>query len=136
MSNITQIVNVDKNMTTLKKGVVASGLSKTLSESGPYTIFAPSDKAFEKLDKKVVESLLNPESKAKLTELLNHHVVAGKIHHKDLKDGEKLKTLNGDELRVVVKEGVVSVDGAHIQGHGIDASNGSVYSLDTVIQKK
>ncbi len=67
MSNITQIVNVDKHKTTLKKGVVASGLGKTLSESGPYTIFAPSDKAFEKLDKKLVESLLQPVNKARLT---------------------------------------------------------------------
>jgi uncharacterized surface protein with fasciclin (FAS1) repeats len=136
MSNITQIVNVDKKMTTLKKGVVASGLGKTLSESGPYTIFAPSDKAFEKLDKKLVESLLEPANKAKLTELLNHHVVAGKIHQKDLKDGEKLKTLSGSELNVVVKEGVVSVDGANIQGQEVEASNGSVFSLDTVLQKK
>ncbi|HMI63685.1 MAG TPA: fasciclin domain-containing protein [Puia sp.] len=136
MSNITQIVNVDKKMTTLKKGVVASGLGKTLSESGPYTIFAPSDKAFEKLDKKLVESLLEPANKAKLTELLNHHVVAGKIHQKDLKDGDKLKTLSGGELHVVVKEGVVSIDGASIQGQEVEASNGSVFSLDTVIQKK
>ena len=136
MSNITQIVNVDKHMTTLKKGVVASGLGKTLSESGPYTIFAPSDKAFEKLDKKVVESLLEPANKAKLTDLLNHHVVAGKIHQKDLKDGEKLKTLSGDELHVAVKEGVVTVEGAHIQGQEVEASNGSVFSLDMVIQKK
>jgi len=136
MSNITQIVNVDKKMTTLKKGVVASGLGKTLSEVGPYTIFAPSDKAFEKLDKKLLESLLEPANKAELTELLNHHVVAGKIHQKDLKDGDKLKTLSGGELHVVVKEGVVSVDGAPIQGQEVDASNGSVFSLDTVIQKK
>ena len=136
MSNITQIVNVDKKMTTLKKGVVASGLGKTLSESGPYTIFAPSDKAFEKLDKNLLESLLQPANKAQLTELLNHHVVAGKIHHKDLKDGENLKTLNGDQLHVVVKEGVVSVNGAHVEGQETDASNGSVFSLDTVLQKK
>jgi uncharacterized surface protein with fasciclin (FAS1) repeats len=136
MSNITQIVNVDKKMTTLKKGVVASGLGKTLSESGPYTIFAPSDKAFEKLDKKLLESLLEPANKAKLTDLLNHHVVVGKIHQKDLKDGDKLKTLSGGELNVFVKEGVVSVDGASIQGQEVDASNGSVFSLDTVLQKK
>ena len=133
MSNITQLVNVDKNLTTLKKGITESGLGKTLSETGPYTIFAPSDKAFDKLDKNVVEDLLKPENKAHLIEVLNVHVVAGKVHLKDLKDGEKLKTVNGRELHIKVKEGVVTVDGAAIQGHEIQASNGSLYSLDTVM---
>ncbi len=135
MSNITQLVNVDKNMTTLKKGISESGLSKTLSEAGPYTIFAPSDKAFDKLDKNVVEDLLKPENKAHLIEVLNVHVVAGKVRLKDLKDGEKLKTVNGKELNIKVQEGVVTVDGAAIQGNEIQASNGSLYSLDTVMLK-
>ena len=110
-------------------------MGKTLSEAGPYTIFAPSDKAFDKLDKKVVEDLLKPENKAHLIEVLNVHVVAGKVHLKDLKDGEKLKTVNGKELHIQVKEGVVTVDGATIHGHEIQASNGSLYSLDTVMLK-
>jgi uncharacterized surface protein with fasciclin (FAS1) repeats len=59
MSNITQVVNDDKNMTTLKKVVIASGLDKTLSGTGPYTVFAPTDLAFGKLDKKVLENFLN-----------------------------------------------------------------------------
>jgi uncharacterized surface protein with fasciclin (FAS1) repeats len=135
MSNITQLVNVDKNMTTLKKGINESGLGKTLSETGPYTIFAPSDKAFDKLDKNVVDDLLKPENKAHLIEVLNVHVVAGKIRLKDLKDGEKLKTVNGKELNIKINEGVVSVDGANIHGQEIQASNGSLYSLDTVMLK-
>ncbi|HEV3324175.1 MAG TPA: fasciclin domain-containing protein [Puia sp.] len=135
MSNITQLVNVDKNMTTLKRGIIESGLGKTLSETGPFTIFAPSDKAFDKLDKRVVEDLLKPQNKAHLLEVLNLHVVAGKIHLKDLKDGEMLKTVSGKELHIKVKEGVVSVDGANIHGQEMQASNGSVYSLDTVMMK-
>jgi uncharacterized surface protein with fasciclin (FAS1) repeats len=134
MSNITQVVNVDKNMTTLKKGVIASGLNKTLSETGPFTVFAPSDKAFNKLDKTVVEGLLKPENKAKLVDLLNHHVVAGKILAKDLKDGEKLKDMNGKELHVHVREGKVSIDGANIEGHDVETSNGVIHSLDTVLE--
>ena len=135
MSNITQVVNTDKNMTTLKKGVIASGLNKTLSESGPFTVFAPSDKAFGKLDEGVVESLLKPENKAKLVDILNLHVVSGKILFKDLKDGEKLKTINGRELQVHVKDGTVSIDGAKIQGHDVQTSNGIIYSLDAVMMK-
>ena len=135
MSNITQVVNVDKNLTTLKKGVIAAGLNKKLSETGPFTIFAPSDKAFEKVDKASLENLLKPENKAKLTELLEHHVVEGKIDMKDLKEGQKLKDINGNELHVHVKEGKISLDGSNIQGQDIQASNGVVYSLDTVMMK-
>jgi uncharacterized surface protein with fasciclin (FAS1) repeats len=136
MSNITQVVNVDKNMTTLKKGVIASGLDKKLSESGPFTIFAPTDKAFDKLDKKVLEDLLKPENKTKLTDLLNHHVVEGKIAFKDLKDGEKLRTLNGKELHVHVKEGAVSIDGSRIEAHDVETSNGVIHSVESVVTKK
>ena len=114
---------------------MASGLNKTLSGTGPFTIFAPSDKAFDSLDKAVVEDLLNPDNKTRLVDVLNVYVVAGKIRLKDLKDGERLKTVNGKELHIKVKEGVVTVDGAAIQGHEIQASNGSLYSLDTVMLK-
>lgn len=135
MSNITQVVNVDKNMTTLKRGIIESGLGKTLSETGPFTIFAPSDEAFGKLDKNVVEDLLKPQNKALLLEVMNLHVVAGKIRLKDLKDGEILKTVSGKDLRIKVREGVISVDGANIHGQEVQASNGSIYSLDTVMMK-
>jgi uncharacterized surface protein with fasciclin (FAS1) repeats len=136
MSNITQVVNVDKNMTTLKKGVNASGLDQVLSSNGPYTLFAPSDTAFAKLDKGVMENLLKPENKAKLVDLLNHHVVAGKIDFKDLKDGEKLKTVNGKELLVHVKDGHTDVNGAQVRDHDQFTSNGVIHSLDTVVTRK
>jgi uncharacterized surface protein with fasciclin (FAS1) repeats len=135
MTNITQLVNVNKNMTTLKRGILESGLGKTLSETGPFTVFAPSDKAFDELDKNVVEDMLKPKNKAHLLEVLNLHVVEGKIHLKDLKDGEMLRTVSGKELRIKVREGVVSVDGADIHGQEVQASNGSIYSLDTVMMK-
>ncbi len=135
MENITQVVNNDKNMTTLKRGVTASGLDKILSGTGPFTVFAPSDLAFEKLDKEVLDNLLKPENKTKLTDVLNYHVVSGKIFFKDLKDGEKLKTVNGKELRVQVKDGDVSVEGAKIQSRDVQTSNVVIHSLDTVMMK-
>jgi uncharacterized surface protein with fasciclin (FAS1) repeats len=134
MSNITQVVNEDKNMTTLKKSVIATGLDKVLSGTGPFTVFAPSDLAFEKLDKGVLEDLLKPENKAKLTDVLNKHVVAGKINFKDLKDGEKLKTVNGKELAVHVKDGHVTIANAKVQSHDVQTSNGVIHSLDAVIK--
>jgi uncharacterized surface protein with fasciclin (FAS1) repeats len=135
MSNITQVVNTGNNMTTLKKVVIASGLDTFLSGTGPFTVFAPTDQAFEKLDKEVLENFLKPENKTKLTDVLNYHVVSGKISFKDLKDGEKLKTVNGKELRVQVKDGNVSVEGAKIEGHDVQTSNGVIHSLDTVMMK-
>lgn len=135
MSNITQVVNTDKNMTTLKKSVHASDIDQILSSTGPFTFFAPSDLAFGKLDKTVLENLLKPESKAKLSDLLNYHIVSGKINFKEFKDGEKLKTLNGKELKVQVKEGNVTIEGAKIQTHDVQTSNGVIHSLDTVMMK-
>jgi len=135
MSNITQVVNVDKNMTTLKRGVIASGLNKILSGTGPFTVFAPTDLAFGKLETGVVDNLLKPENKAKLVEVLNSHVVSGKFNIKDLKDGEKLKTVNGKELHVLVTDGDISIQGAKIQNGDLQTSNGVIHSLDTVMMK-
>ena len=133
MSNIAQLVNEEKNMTTLRKTVIASGLEHVLSGKGPFTVFAPTDTAFNKLDKSVMANLLKPENKTKLIDLINHHVVAGKINFNDLKDGEKLKTVDGKSLMVQVKDGNASIDGAKIQGHDVQATNGVIHSLDTVM---
>ena len=135
MSNITQVVNVDKNLTSLKKSVHATDLDQVLSSTGPFTLFAPSDVAFSKLDKGVLEDLLKPQNKAKLTDLVNLHVVAGKVEFKDLKDGEKLKTVEGKVLAVHVKDGHVTVGDALIGNHDLQTSNGVIHSVDKVLTK-
>ena len=135
MSNITQVVNTEKSMTILKKGVIAAGLDKVLSGSGPFTVFAPNDVAFEKLEKGVLDGLLKPENKTRLVDVLNYHVVSGKLNFKDLKDGEKLKTLNGKDLHVHVKDGHVRIEGAEILSHDLPSSNGVIHSLDKVMMK-
>ena len=134
MSNITQVVKQEKYMTTLNRGVTASGLGQVLSGTGPFTLFAPSDLAFGKLGGVTTANLLKAENKLKLADLIKHHVVAGKIEFKDLKDGEKLKTINGKELSVHIKDGKVSVNGATIQQHDVKTSNGVIHSLDTVLK--
>jgi len=135
MSNIVQVINAEKNMTILKKSVIASGLGDVLTGAGPYTVFAPSDSAFEKLQKGVVDTLLKPENKAKLADFLNDHIIAGKVNYKDLKDGANLKTLNGKQLHVHVKDGHVRIQGAEILNHDHPSSNGVLHSLDAVIMK-
>jgi uncharacterized surface protein with fasciclin (FAS1) repeats len=133
MSNITQVVRTDKHMTTLKKTIIATNLDQVLSSTGPYTFFAPTDQAFAKMEANAVQDLMKPTNTAKLTDLLNIHVVEGNIRFRDFEDGQKLKTLNGKELSVVVKNGTVNIDNAEIQNHDIKTSNGVIHFLDTVL---
>lgn len=135
MSNITQVVNTDKNLKTLKKGVHSSDLDQLLSSTGPFTFFAPSDLAFEKLEEGFMRELLEPQNKLKLTDLLNNHIVTGMVPFKDLKDGDRLKTINGNELIVEVKNGAVNIGGAVILGREAKISNGIMHSTDTVFVK-
>ncbi|HEX6432043.1 MAG TPA: fasciclin domain-containing protein [Niastella sp.] len=136
MSNITQVVNTDKNLKTLKQSVHSSDLDQLLSSTGPFTFFAPSDLAFEKLEKGFLENLLLPENKTKLIDLLNNHIVKGKIHFKDLKDGDSLETVNGNQLKVEVANGKVSIRDAAVVGRDAKITNGVLHSTDTVFTKK
>lgn len=134
MSNITQVINVDKNMKTLKKGVHASDLDQLLSSSGPFTLFAPSDLAFEKLAPGMMDQLLEPQNCARLTDLLKNHIVTGNVSYNSLKDGDKLTTVNGKLLQVQVKNGNVSIDDIAIHPREAKITNGTMHLMDTVMQ--
>lgn len=133
MSNITQVVNVEKNLKTLKKGVHASDLDQLLSSTGPYTFFAPSDLAFEKLAKGTMEDLLEPQNRPKLANLLSNHIVSGKIKFDDLKDGDELRTVNGKALQIQVTNGKVQIGEINITQRDGKISNGIMHLADTVI---
>jgi uncharacterized surface protein with fasciclin (FAS1) repeats len=133
MSNIIDVVVADKNLATMSKSVKAAGLETELAQKGPFTVFAPSDMAFGKLASGVLTNWMKPENKIKFAGILNHHVVEGKNNFKDLKDGQKLVTVNGRELQVKITNGNVTINGAKVQGRDSEASNGVVHSLDTVI---
>ena len=133
MSNITQVVNVDKNLKILKKGVHASDLDQLLSSTGPYTFFAPSDLAFEKLEKGTMDKLLEPQNRAKMADLINNHIVSGKIAFDALKDGDTLTTINGKSLLVQVKDGATHIGDSTILPRDAKISNGVIHSTDTVM---
>jgi uncharacterized surface protein with fasciclin (FAS1) repeats len=133
MSNIVDVVVADKNLATMLRSVKASGLESVLAERGPFTVFAPTDMAFGKMPGGQLTELLKPENKVKLTDLLNVHVIEGKTHFKDLKDGQKLTSLGGQELNVKLTNGRITINGATVQGRDKEASNGVVHSLDTVL---
>ena len=134
MSNLTQIVNVDKNLKTLKKTVHASDIDQLLSSRGPFTFFAPSDSAFQKLEKGMLEKLFEPQNRGRLADLLSNHIVNGKIDYKELKDGDKLTTVNGRELKVQVNNnGTVSISDIPIQPRDAKILNGVLHVMDSVI---
>ena len=136
MSNVIEVVVADKNLATMSKSVIAAGLEAELSKKGPFTVFAPSEMAFGKLPGGLLADWMKPENKIKFAGILNHHVVDGKNNIKDLKDGQKLVTVNGRELQVKVSGNDVTINGAKVQSRDNEASNGVVHSLDTVIALK
>jgi uncharacterized surface protein with fasciclin (FAS1) repeats len=136
MSSITQIVNSDKNMTTLKTGLHYSDVDQLLSGNGPFTFFAPSNIAFEKQGNSFMADLMTKANKPALTDLLHSHIVDGMIRFQNLKDGDKLTTLNGKELSVEVKGGRVRIDGLPIEIRQQHITNGVIHSTDTVFIKK
>lgn len=136
MSNVVDVVVADRNLATMSRSIKTADLDKVLEGKGPFTIFAPTDLAFGKLQSGRLEGLLKTENREKLTELLNHHVVEALINFKDLKDKQKLVTANGRELTVKVADGKVVINGATLQGRDNVGSNGIVHSLDTVIEMR
>ena len=120
---------------TLVAAVQAAGLVETLQGTGPFTVFAPTDDAFAKLPAGTVESLLKPENKAKLAAILKYHVVAGNVMAADVKTG-KVKSVQGQELTFLVKDGAVTVDAAKVVKTDIAASNGVIHVIDSVILPK
>lgn len=127
--------------TTLVAAVKAAGLVETLKSAGPFTVFAPTNAAFGKLPAGTVDNLLKPEMKAQLTGILTYHVVAGAYKSTDLKDGQKLKTVQGEELTIGYKDGKWSVTDAKggmaaITIADVISSNGVTYVIDGVLMPK
>jgi uncharacterized surface protein with fasciclin (FAS1) repeats len=122
--------------TTLVAAVKAAGLVETLKGEGPFTVFAPTNEAFNKLPKGTVESLLKPENKGKLTSVLTYHVVAGALKAEDLKAGQTLKTVQGENLMVTENDGKWYVNGAQITIADVVSSNGVTHVIDAVVLPK
>ena len=134
--NIVENAAGSSDHTTLVAAVKAADLAATLSGAGPFTVFAPTNAAFDKVPKATLESLLTPEKKADLTKILTYHVVPGALKAADLKDGQKLKTVQGQELTVSVKDGKVMVNGATVTTADVVSSNGVTHVVDAVLMPK
>ena len=118
---------------TLVAAVQAADLAETLKSPGPFTVFAPTDEAFAKLPEGSVESLLLPENKGKLTEILTYHVVPGKIMSTDIAgQTANVRTVEGQTIAVDATSGVM-INDAQVVNADIVASNGVIHVIDTVL---
>jgi uncharacterized surface protein with fasciclin (FAS1) repeats len=117
---------------TLAAALTAAGLIETLQSEGPFTVFAPSDEAFASIQSDVTE-LLKPENKEQLAKILTYHVVSGKMMAADLKDGQELTTVNGSMIKIEINDGTVAVGNGKVTAADINASNGVIHLVDSVL---
>ena len=118
---------------TLATAITEAGLVDTLKGPGPFTVFAPTDAAFAKLPAGTVETLLEPENKAKLTAILTYHVVPGKLMAADVVKYDAAKTVNGAQLPIEAGANGVKVGDANVTATDIVATNGVIHVIDTVL---
>ncbi len=121
---------------TLAAALGAAELVQTLKGAGPFTVFAPSDTAFEKLPAGTVDSLVVPAAKAKLTGILTYHVVAGKVLAADVMKLHDAKTVNGQSVAIKVVDGKVKIDAATVVTADIECTNGVIHVIDSVLMPK
>ena len=131
MSTILEIAKANKSLSILVRSLKAADLEETLNGPGPFTILAPINMAFSKLAPGVFDDLMKPANKEKLSAIMSFHVVTGK-NLADMSNGQKLKTVNGQELSVTVKDDEVYINGAKMLARNMQGSNGVVHSVDAV----
>ncbi len=130
--NVVQIAVDSKDHSTLVAAVQAAGLVDVLVNAGPFTVFAPVNGAFEELPAGTVETLLKPENKAKLQDILEYHVFVGVISENLIKDGRKLNQVNLKNVTLGNKDGKYTVNNANILA-SVKASNGIIHVIDKVL---
>lgn len=123
-------------LSTLVAAVKAGDLVEVLKGDGPFTVFAPTNEAFNSLPAGTVENLLKPENKAALIKVLTYHVVPGKVYSKDLTNGMKASTAQGSDVTITLKDGKAMVNDANVITADIEASNGVIHVIDKVILPK
>ena len=131
--NIVGVAASNEDFTTLVAAVKAAGLADVLSGEGPYTVFAPTNTAFDKLPEGTVEMLLLPENKDQLVAILTYHVVSGNVSAAQVVTLTEVTTLQGGTAVISVTEAGVTIDGAKVIITDLEASNGVVHVIDTVI---
>jgi uncharacterized surface protein with fasciclin (FAS1) repeats len=132
MNNIVETAVAAGSFSTLVAAVKAAGLVETLSGAGPFTVFAPTDDAFNALPAGTVDELLKPENKAKLVAILTYHVVSGKADAAAVVAKKEWKTVEGSNAHITTTDGA-KIENAKITKTDIECSNGIIHVIDAVI---
>lgn len=147
-NTITAIASGNENFSTLVTAVTTANLAETLKAEGPYTVFAPTNEAFGKLKKGTLDNLLKPENQEKLKTVLTYHVVPGELKAADViaaiqqnNNAYEIVTLQGEKLVLSLKEDKVMIKDAKgatatVVMADVDASNGVIHGVDTVLMPK
>ncbi|MFL5807904.1 MAG: fasciclin domain-containing protein [Flavisolibacter sp.] len=132
--DVVKVAASSKDHTTLVAAIKQAGLVDALSNAGPFTVFAPTNAAFEKLPKGMVDDLMKPENKEKLQNILQYHVYVGNISTSLMQDGQNLNEVNGQNISIQkTADGKITINGkAHIVAT-IAASNGTIHVIDEVL---
>ncbi len=131
--NIVQLAVKNPDLSTLVKAVQTADLTTSLSNAGPFTVFAPLNSAFDKLPKGTVDELLKPEKNNDLSDILGYHTYVGVIKEDQFSEGQKLGMVNGKNITITLVDGKPVINGkAHIVAT-VPASNGIVYAIDEVL---
>ncbi len=130
-TDIVGVASANPTTSTLVTALDAADLVEALQAPGPFTVFAPTDDAFAALPEGVLDQLVQPENKDALTKVLTYHVVEGAVMAADVTDGE-VPTLEGQSLTLSTADGV-TVNGATVTTADVEASNGVIHLIDTVL---
>lgn len=135
---IVDAAAANENFSTLVAAVKAADLVETLSGEGPFTVFAPTNAAFDKLPAGTLDTLLLPENKETLKSILTYHVVSGSVTSDQLSNGQKITTVNGAELTVEITDGMVYLvdvmgNKSTVTQADIKVDNGVIHAIDTVV---
>lgn len=130
--NIVQVAVGSKDHTTLVAALQAAAYVDALANAGPFTVFAPTNAAFDKLPAGTVEDLVKPENQAKLRDILEYHVYIGSMRENIMRDGQKLNQANMKNVIMGKKDGKLTVNGANIVAT-VPCSNGIIYVVDQVL---
>ena len=131
--DIVSLAEETEELSTLYAAIQAADLVDVLQSDGPFTVFAPTNAAFDALPDGTLEYLLQPENRDELVNILTYHVVAGEVMSGDLSDGMTAETVEGSEVTISVNNYGVSVNDAGVVTADIEASNGVIHVIDALI---
>jgi len=135
-NTVLEVAQGQSDLSDFTRHVSTAGLDQTLSGTGPFTVFAPTNSAFNKVPRNTMNKLMSPTSKPQLQSVLKYHVVRGSYPISELKkmrSGSKLTTIEGKTLTITRRGNNIYVDSARLVDNGIQAKNGILYKIDTVM---